>query len=77
MIDPVEWGRIINMHLKQAHWKLSRPLWPRRDTLTNKWLWVKPAYLGTRIITGPGEPVIEYYWMSRDDFLIWNLKGKQ
>lgn len=58
----------------RATWELKRPLWPRRCAITDKFLWFKSSYRGRRIITGPGEPVIEDRWHSKNDHIIWLLK---
>jgi hypothetical protein len=58
-------------------WKLSICLWPRRCFLSDKPLWLKRAYVGVRMITGPGTPVYETYYIDRTEFLLWNLKGKK
>ena len=57
-------------------WKLRFCWTPQKCFLSGKPLWGKRAYHGVRMITGPGEPVYEDYWISRDDFIIWNLKGR-
>lgn len=53
---------------------MARPLWPRRDALSNKLLWLKPAMKGVRIITGPGTPVVETYWVDPEEYLMYKLK---
>lgn len=60
---------------KAQNWKLKL-CWtrPRDCFLTGKPLWGKLAYHGVRVITGPGEPVYEDYWIDRNEFIIWNLK---
>ena len=68
------WYDHMAMYFKRAKWTEARPLLPRRDTLTNKWLWIKPAMKGTRIITGPGTPVVETYWVDREEFLLYTIK---
>ena len=57
-------------------WKLKLCWTPKKCFLSQKPLWGKRAYQGTRIITGPGEPVIEHYWIEKNEFMIWNLKGR-
>lgn len=66
-----DWG------LKRArHWELKLCFVPKYCYLTNKPLWGKRAYRGERWITGPGEPIVNYYWIEKDAFLIWNLRGR-
>ena len=55
-------------------WKLKLCILPKRCFLSDKPLWGKLAYHGIRMITGPGEPVYEHYWIAKDEFLFWNLR---
>lgn len=55
-------------------WKLKLCLIPRTCCLSNKRLWGKYAYHGTRWIHGPGEPVQDEYWVDQKEFLLWQLK---
>jgi hypothetical protein len=55
-------------------WQLKFSILPRRCYYTGKYLWLKQAYCGTAMITGPGEPVIEDRWYDRNEFLILKLK---
>jgi hypothetical protein len=66
-----DWG------LRRAnHWKLKLCWLPKKCFLTGKDLWGKFAYHGERWITGPGEPIVEHYWIEKTEFIIWNLKGR-
>ena len=56
-------------------WQLKLCWTPKRCFLTGQPLWGKRAYHGVREITGPGESIFDEYWIQRDEFLIWNLKG--
>ena len=58
---------------KVTNWKLKRCWRPQTCFLTGKQLWGFVAYHGTRIITGPGDPVFDHYWVDKDEFLMWNL----
>ena len=65
-----DWG------LRKAQgWRLKLCWLPKKCYLTGKDLWGKQAYYGERWITGPGEPVMEPYWIDRGEFIIWRLKG--
>jgi hypothetical protein len=57
-------------------WKLKFSLIPRRCFYTGKYLWFKLAYKGTAMITGPGEPLFEYRWCDRYEYLFLKIKGK-
>jgi len=68
--------RITNQeHLLRSHIKLCWSLWPRSCTVSKRLLWFTQAYRARRIITGPGEPVVEDRWYSTEEFLILKLKG--
>ena len=56
-------------------WKLKL-CWTRPQTcfLTGKQLWGRQAYHGIRMIAGPGDPVIDDYWIEKNEFIIWQLK---
>ena len=54
-------------------WKLKLCWGPKKCFLSGQTLWGKKAYHGVRIITGPGEPVIEDYWLEKFEFTKWQL----
>jgi hypothetical protein len=58
-----------------AAWEETFSLIPRRCDLSNRWMWGKHI-CGTRVITGPGEPVIIKIWNHRHEHIIYKLKGK-
>ena len=55
-------------------WTLRLCWLPKKCFLTQKSLWGKWAYHGERWIAGPGEPVVEHYWIEKDEFIMWQLK---
>ena len=55
-------------------WKLKMCWAPKKCFLTTKPLWGKWSYYGENWITGPGEPVVQEYWIERNEFLVWQLK---
>jgi hypothetical protein len=58
----------------QAYWRL-RFLWrPRRSAITGQRLWLCQAYEGTRMITGPGDPVFLFRYHEKLEHIIWQLK---
>lgn len=57
-------------------WQLKWSLWPRHCFYTGKLLWFTLAYKGTAIITGPGEPIFEYRWCERHEYLFLKIRGK-
>ena len=48
---------------------------PKRCYLSDKRLWLQFAYRKVAMWTGPGEPVFEYRWYHKDEYLIAQLKG--
>jgi hypothetical protein len=60
---------------RRAYWELKFALWPQRCDLSDKRIWLKRAYRGTRVIIGPGEPVYEYRWLTKESFVTAALGG--
>lgn len=56
-------------------WELKYSLWPRRCHYTGKYLWFTLAYMGTSMLTGPGEPIFDYRWCDRKEYLFLKIKG--
>jgi hypothetical protein len=54
--------------------KLKFALIPRRCYVTKRIIWLESAYCVTSMTTGPGEPLFEYYWFDKDEYLIARLK---
>ena len=50
-------------------------MWPRRCYFTNKILFLKYVYRQTAMWTGPGDPIFEYRWYDKEEFLVNKLKG--
>ena len=59
---------------RAIHWRLHFCLWPRKCFLTEKTLWLERCYTGSRMITGPGEPIFIDYYIDKFEFLTWQLK---
>jgi len=57
-------------------WELKFILWPRQCHYSKKWLWLKNAYLGVSMLTGPGEPIFEYRWCDKNQYLFEKIKGR-
>ena len=58
---------------KVRNWTYKMCWRPNTCYLSGEQLWGKRAYHGTRIITGPGEPIIDNYWVSKEKFTVWQL----
>jgi hypothetical protein len=43
--------------------------------LSDKWIWLKLGYQGEAVWTGPGTPVFENRWLTKEEFLVAILKG--
>lgn len=56
-------------------WQLKFVWWPARCHITGKSLWLEYAYQGTSVLTGPGDPILEYRWHDRHEHLFWKIKG--
>ena len=56
-------------------WELKRSFIPRRCYYTGKYLWLKKAWRGTSVLTGPGEPIVEHRWCEHDQFWFLRIKG--
>ena len=69
MINEKQW------YYDRAAWEEKIAIIPRRCDISQRWLWGR-HYLGTVVITGPGEPVVYKLWNHRQEHLIYKLKGK-
>lgn len=64
-----DWG------LNRASWWELKLCWlPKKCFLTGRSLWGQRAYHGERWITKSGEPIVEHYWIDRNEFVMWQLK---
>lgn len=55
--------------------ELKFVFFPRRCHLSGKYIWLKRGYKKTAMYTGPGDPIFEHRWFSKDEYLIAKLKG--
>lgn len=56
-------------------WELTFCLLPRRCYYTKKFLWLRKAYVGVSMLTGPGDPIFDYRWCERREYLFLKIKG--
>lgn len=56
-------------------WELKFILWPRRCYFSRKLIWMKSAYMGTLMITGPGDAIFDYIWVDPKEYLFQRIKG--
>jgi hypothetical protein len=59
---------------RTKNWELKICWLPKKCYLSGRPLWGRLAYHGERWITGPGEPVVEHYWIEKNEFIMWQLK---
>ena len=55
-------------------WELCWSFLPRKCFYTKRLLWFKRAYIGTSILTGPGDPIFDYRWVDQKEYLILKIK---
>lgn len=55
--------------------ELKFALTPKKCYITGKTLWLKNAYKQTAMYTGPGDPLFEYRWYDKTEFLLARIKG--
>jgi hypothetical protein len=60
---------------ERAVWCLKFSLLPRRCDQSGELIWLEQAYVGVQIVTGPGEPVFEYRWVKKNEWLLGKLRG--
>lgn len=49
---------------------------PKKCHKTKTLIWLKYGYKITAMYTGPGDPVFDYRWYKKDEYLIAKLKGE-
>lgn len=62
---------------KISKWELQFNFLPKRCFLSNKLLWLTYSYKGTYMLTGPGDPFFDDYYIEKSEFIFWNLRGKK
>lgn len=55
--------------------KLKFIFLPRKCSLTGRMLYMEMVYKQTAMYTGPGDPVFEYRYYDKNEFLLCKLKG--
>lgn len=65
----------IDRRFYRYYWYEKFAWFPKRCAVTNKCIWLKKGMKGVQMITGPGDPVFEYLWLDRKQFLLEKLKG--
>lgn len=56
--------------------ELKFVIFPKICITSGKYIWLKYAYKETNMYIGPGDPVFEYCWYDKNEYLIAKLKGE-
>jgi hypothetical protein len=56
-------------------WELRWSFLPRKCFYTKRLLWFKRAYMGTSMLTGPGDPIFDYRWIDQKEYIFLKIKG--
>jgi hypothetical protein len=56
-------------------WELRWSFLPRKCFYTKRLLWCKRAYMGTSMLTGPGDPIFDYRWVDQKEYIFLKIKG--
>lgn len=59
----------------KANWEYKFAWLPHTCLFTGRTIWFKHGYVGTAMYTGPGTPVYESRWLSKEEFVLSKLKG--
>lgn len=60
---------------RRAMWHYSFAWLPQRCIISGERIWLKFAYQGSAIWTGPGTSVIEKHWHSPIEHIMWEIKN--
>ena len=66
--------RAVDSFYRRATWKEKFALLPQRCELSDRRIWLKKAFIGTSVLTGPGSDIIEYRWHDAHEHTMWLLK---
>ena len=78
MLDPIALDYIdyLTPYLKGIkNWQLHFCVVPRKCALTEKTMWFKICYRGTRVIDVHDKPFKEHWYIDKNEFIIWSLKS--
>jgi hypothetical protein len=77
MLDPIALDYIdyLTPYLKYVkNWQLHFCIVPRKCALTEKIMWFKTCYRGTRVIGTRNESLKEHWYIDKNEFIVWSLK---
>lgn len=58
---------------ERSYWNYKFCWWPQRCDRSLRRLWLERAYQGIWILTGPGDPITMTRWLSKEEFIIYQL----
>ena len=64
-----------NDFVNRAIWYVKFAWRPQRCWISNRLIWLELAYKGTAMWTGPGDPIFEYHWVNKNEYLVAKIKG--
>ena len=64
------------LYNRTTQWKLVISFLPRRCKITNRSIWLEQCYRGFTFISGPGDPVEQYVYLSKETFIVESLAGR-
>jgi len=64
------------LYNRTTQWKLVFSFLLRRCEITQRRIWGQWCYRGFTLITGPGDPVSEYVYLSKETFIVERLAGR-
>jgi hypothetical protein len=64
------------LYNRTTQWKLVFSFLPRRCKITCHSLWFKWCYRGFTFITGSGDTVKEYVYLTTETFIVESLAGR-
>jgi hypothetical protein len=64
-----------NDFVNRSIWYVKFSWRPRRCWISNRLIWLELAYKGTAMWTGPGDPIFEYRWVNKNEYLVAKIKG--
>ncbi len=63
-----------SIFFERAKWDIKFSFWPRKCFISGRRIWLKYSYRGIAVWTGPGDPVVEKRWVSKEEFLFMVLR---
>jgi hypothetical protein len=69
------WGDLLWLPKHRTSWSYAFAILPHKCVVSGDWIWFKMGYRAKRVLTGPGTPITEFFWFSKDEFLLMLLRG--